>query len=170
MISIKLDQKSTLKFSVQISGTTSKASTVFVISLPNYSLSFIGVSVEDKVEITIPRLDGIVEPGKYGCHLEVRIDDRFFVPIKEEIEIKPSLKADAVVEEQVSESVIVGDIVVSQNAPVLSGAMIKLIAESLGDDSEEFSKILENIDSLPESSLQKVREIIDVVTRTSKKK
>jgi hypothetical protein len=86
--SLKLDETFKVQFDVEVFGTTLRPATVrFVFDSP-IGIFILGTPGDGtQVDFEIPKLDGILLPGVYECHIEVFIDDKVFVPFRDTIEM-----------------------------------------------------------------------------------
>jgi hypothetical protein len=85
---IDLTEAMKLEFDVKVEGARGDNPTVnFVIESDGMSLKFAGAKHNGAYVFDIPPLKGIVPPGKKECFLECIIDDHYFKPINDTIEI-----------------------------------------------------------------------------------
>jgi len=97
-IQLRLDEGNELIFEVNISGTDSPNAVPkyrFLCESTKMSLTFEGSVDSGKVHVNVSVLKDILKEGRYPARLEVVIDDRYFVPLKMDVEFKNSLKVTA---------------------------------------------------------------------------
>jgi len=97
-IQLRLDEGNELIFEVNISGTDSPNAAPkyrFLCESTKMSLTFEGTVDSGQVHVNVPALKDILKEGRYPARLEVVIDDRYFVPLKLDVEFKNSLKVTA---------------------------------------------------------------------------
>ena len=90
---LELTEESKLVFDVKVSGTDESVSDYrFVIEHEKFNIVCKGTIVEDGIEVTIPKLKGILTEGVYSTSLEIIINDKVFVPLHEAIELLPNIE------------------------------------------------------------------------------
>ena len=87
---IKLDETAQLEFDIQVSGMSDKIeSTRFVIEGKDFDIICkTDITPEGSSRVHIPRLKGLFESGIHQARLEVIIDNKVFVPLRETIEFE----------------------------------------------------------------------------------
>jgi hypothetical protein len=92
---VDLSEKSNLEFGLEIQGTLEKATSIrFVIEGPEFEVSCICKEDNGNVTAHIPKLKGILPAGIYETRLEIIVDGKIFIPLKESIELNPLLEFD----------------------------------------------------------------------------
>jgi hypothetical protein len=92
---IELTEQSDLEFGLEIQGTTEKANSIrFVIEGPDYDISCKCRQDGGNITAHIPKLKGVLTAGVYESRLEIIIDGKIFVPLKESIELNPLVEFD----------------------------------------------------------------------------
>lgn len=92
---LQLDEDHELEFAINITGTTEQSSDVrLFIEGTNYDVVCHGKVENGNVKFTVPKLKGIVESGIHECHMEVIIDGKVFMPLKESLEFMPLVEFD----------------------------------------------------------------------------
>lgn len=82
-----------LLFDVDVSGTKEDVSEYrVVIENEEYSLMIKGKKTGEGIEVTVPKLKGILSEGVYTTRLEIIIGDRIFKPLTEVIEVLPNIE------------------------------------------------------------------------------
>lgn len=95
-----LDDDNEVKFDVAIEGVGSGSVTSKLVfeSRSGYEIGFDASQVKsDEINFLIPSLKGIMTEGSAQARLEVYIDDRRFVPLDMVVDLKKSIKVEAVV-------------------------------------------------------------------------
>jgi hypothetical protein len=86
--SLKLDETFKIQFDVEVFGTTLRPATVrFVFDSPIGIFILGNPGDGTQVDFEIPKLNGILLPGVYECHIEAFIEDKVFVPFRDTIEM-----------------------------------------------------------------------------------
>jgi len=97
-IEILLDEENTLSFDVEIQGISTKnIKSRFVVETgEQIDLSFDGKLEGGTVEVVIPILADLVEPGYKQCRLEIIAEgERFFIPLVTDVELVMPMKVRA---------------------------------------------------------------------------
>lgn len=93
---IDIDKGSSFTLEMKIDGDVSSSDPPimrFVIHCTDMALSFIADRVDNGVyEINIPKLAGIVDPGEYESDVEVIVDGKYFIPLKDKIRLRKDLQ------------------------------------------------------------------------------
>jgi len=98
LIELKLDENNELIFEVNIQGTDSVDASPqirYIIEDKNISYTFNADLKNNNVTVDVPVLQECLKEGIYDSKLEVIIGDRYFVPLKTNVEFKKSLKVTA---------------------------------------------------------------------------
>lgn len=97
MILGKLDltESAEMEFEAEIFGTADKPSSIrFVIEGPDFELGCKVIEEGNTIKVQVPKLKGILASGVYESRLEVVINDKLFVPMRESIEFNPNVELD----------------------------------------------------------------------------
>jgi hypothetical protein len=117
---LKLDEGAKLEFSMAISGTNEPPECRFVVDLGSMQLMLPCVSEGDQITVEVPPLKNFTQAGDKQVRLEVVIDGKLFVPMKDVINFEPCIeiesKAKPVIKPE--EMVKVGNVVVKKNPVV----------------------------------------------------
>ena len=123
---LKLDESAKLEFNVAITGTTDQPKYRFVIESDD-SMSFVFdcKHIGEQLQVTIPAMKDVIDAGDKHAYLEVIVDGKYFIPLKDVINFEPVIE------------------VVSNIAPVLKSAdTIKVsnvvVKKSLPTDSDGY--------------------------------
>lgn len=123
---LKLDESAKLEFSVAISGTTESPEYRFIIELDHFSIMLKCRQVGSGVEVDIPPLKSISGAGDKNVRLEVVLDGKVFVPLRDVINFEPCIeiesKAKPVVKTE--DMVKVGAVSVKKNTPTNDGYLV----------------------------------------------
>ncbi len=96
MIELDIDKENSFTLEMQIDGDVDgsrKPSMRFSIVGENFVFSIPAKRVDNGIyEVACPKLKGIMKAGEYDVNVEVFIDDKHFVPLKDKIRIKEELK------------------------------------------------------------------------------
>ena len=95
-----LDDENSVKFDVTIEGVqTGEITSKLVFETRNgFELSFDAHEASgSEVGFIVPPLKGIISEGSIPARLEVYVDDRRFIPLSVEVDLKKSVKVEAVV-------------------------------------------------------------------------
>lgn len=134
---LKLDEKATLNFGVEISGADGKPDARFVIDGKDFSVSFPAKQTQEGVEVDIHGLKDIFKAGEYAARLEIVLENKIYTPLIDKIEFEPSVSISTNTKQvqPVKESVKVG--VVTVKKPVINEEQLRriqaatIIAQSL---------------------------------------
>lgn len=98
-IELKLDEDNELAFSVVIEGTRGEPAKVrFIIEDSDMSLAFPGKADSyGEVKVDVPSLKKMMKEGTYRGKLEVIAEERFFEPLKFNVDLKQGLKVEATI-------------------------------------------------------------------------
>jgi len=98
-IELKLDEDNELSFSVVIEGTRGEPAKVrFIIEDNDMSLAFPGkADSHGEVKVDVPSLKKMMNEGTYKGKLEVIAEERFFEPLKFNVDLKQGLKVEAAI-------------------------------------------------------------------------
>lgn len=117
---LKLDESAKLEFSIAISGTAEPPECRFVIELESYCLMLHCKHSGEQIEVDVPPLKNMTQAGDKNVRLEVIIDGKIFVPMKDIINFEPCIeiesKAKPVVKPE--EMVKVGAVSVKKMSPM----------------------------------------------------
>lgn len=93
---IEIDKESSFTLEMKIDGEVSSAEPPkmrFSIVHEGITLSLNAKRVDNGVyEINVPKLKGILEAGEYEANVEVFIDGKHFIPLKETVKLKQEMK------------------------------------------------------------------------------
>tara|TARA_Y100000310_G_scaffold342477_1_gene445920 strand:+ start:1664 stop:2125 length:462 start_codon:yes stop_codon:yes gene_type:complete len=98
LIELKLDENNELVFEVNIQGTDAgdtRPKIRYIIEGKDMSYAFNASANNNSVTVDIPILQECLKEGVYDSKLEVIIGDRYFTPLKTNVEFKRSLKVTA---------------------------------------------------------------------------
>jgi hypothetical protein len=111
---IYLDTDNSLAFSVDIAGAAgSSVRSQFIVEGPNgISFCFGGRNEGKEIHVEIPVLKNMISEGKYSTRLEVIIDDRVFVPLELQTELRRAVTIEAAVK------------TVNRTQPIVTAAVI----------------------------------------------
>jgi len=111
---IYLDTDNSLAFSVDIAGAAgSSVRSQFVMEGPNgINFCFKGRSEGKEIHVEIPTLKNMISEGKYNTRLEVIIDDRVFVPLELQTELRRTVTVEAAVK------------TINRSQPIVTAAVI----------------------------------------------
>jgi hypothetical protein len=166
---IKLDEKSTLEFGVEITGADGKPDARFVIEGKDFSVSFPAKQTQSGVEVEIQGLASIFKAGEYAARLEVVLENKIYTPLVDKIEFEPSvsISTNSKVAKPIKESVKVG--VVSVKKPVINEDQLRrtqaatIIAQSLNYTPEANATPKQIIDAALSQSHNLTNEQIQTV-------
>lgn len=100
---IDLSEAMKLEFDVKVEGARGDNPVVnFVIESEGVALKFTGSRVNGSYTFDIPPLKGILSPGRKECFLECIIDDHYFKPITDTIEVIQPIVVESVIKPQES--------------------------------------------------------------------
>lgn len=92
---IELNEQTDMEFSLEVFGTTEQTQQVRLVIEGNGIEIGCPCKVENgEVTATIPKLKGILESGVYDVRLDVIVGDKYFCPLKEQIELNPLVEFD----------------------------------------------------------------------------
>lgn len=95
-IEIEIDKASSFTLEMKIDGDVSSTEPPkmrFSILCDDFTFSLNATRIDNGVyEIKIPKLVGIFEPGEYEANVEVFIDGKHFVPLKETVNLRQELQ------------------------------------------------------------------------------
>lgn len=96
MIELDIDKASSFTLEMQIDGDVSSAQKPtmrFSIVSEGFTFSVPAKRIDNGIyEVSCPKLKGILKAGDYDVNVEVFIDDKHFVPLKDKIRLKEELK------------------------------------------------------------------------------
>lgn len=119
---LKLDEKAKLEFGVSISGADANShNTRFVIESvgKDYGLILPASIVEGGVEVIVPSLKGILNPGEHSVRLEVLVEGKIFVPLTDVIVFEPLVEVTAKKAAVTKESVEIKSFAVVKTEPII---------------------------------------------------
>lgn len=100
---IDLSDAMKLEFDVKVEGAKGDNPKVnFVIEGVDFSLKFQGVRGNGSYSFDIPALKGVLPPGEKKCFLECIVDDHYFTPIHDTIEVIQPIVVESVVKSKES--------------------------------------------------------------------
>lgn len=136
-IEIKLDEDNEVFFNVQVEGTSTGAVNVrMVCESDDFSAVFPGSYTGDgEVKVVVPEMkkNGSFRENKdYLAHLEVMVENRYFIPLKFGVKFKESLKVFAEVSQKTTPPVTESRVVekkpevveVKKTSPSVSAAIV----------------------------------------------
>ncbi len=92
---LELNEAAEVEFGIEIHGTAEKTSDIrFIIEGPTYGIVCKCTESNGTITASIPKLKGILPAGQFDAKLEVVIDGKYFVPLRESIEFKPLVEFD----------------------------------------------------------------------------
>ena len=92
---LELNESAEVEFGIEIHGTSERTSDIrFIIEGPSYGIVCKCREENGTVTATIPKLKGILPAGQFEARLEVVLDGKYFMPLKESIEFKPLVEFD----------------------------------------------------------------------------
>ena len=95
-----IDDDNEIKFDVTIEGTDSGSvsSRLVLETKSGYEVGFDAVKMaSDEIHFVVPSLKNVLKEGSTAARLEVFIDDRRFVPLDLVVDLKKSVKVEAVI-------------------------------------------------------------------------
>lgn len=151
-IELKLDEDNELSFSVVIEGTRGEPAKVrFVIEDNNMSVAFPGhTDSSGEVKVDVPSLKKIMSEGTYKGKLEVIAEDRFFEPLKFNVDLKQSLKVEATIstdKKKVSSGI---SVIAKSTVKTLPKKSIKVENKNQVDKKKPLKDITSNLSKLAE--------------------
>lgn len=146
-VDIDIDESSELLFKVKIEGTSgSSASARLVVESNDLNVMLHGKPEghDDIVVFTMPSMVGKLREGQHPAKIEVVVDDRLFVPVKFNINLKKTVKvvAEAVtaIRRQPTVSVTASPVVVRKSRIAEAVAKKGLLPNSDGQLVDLFAK------------------------------
>lgn len=136
---IYLDTDNSLAFSVDIAGAAgSSVRSQFVMEGPNgINFCFKGRSEGKEIHVEIPTLKNMISEGKYNTRLEVIIDDRVFVPLELQTELRRTVTVEAAVKTINRSQPIVTAAVINRPKIVEQTAVVPVEPEPTPTEKEE---------------------------------
>ena len=136
---IYLDTDNSLAFSVDIAGAAgSSVRSQFVMEGPNgINFCFKGRSEGKEIHVEIPTLKNMISEGKYDTRLEVIIDDRVFVPLELQTELRRAVTVEAAVKTVNRTQPIVTAAVINRPKIVEQAATVPVEPEPTPAEKEE---------------------------------
>ena len=136
---IYLDTDNSLAFSVDIAGAAgSSVRSQFVMEGPNgINFCFKGRSEGKEIHVEIPTLKNMISEGKYDTRLEVIIDDRVFVPLELQTELRRAVTVEAAVKTVNRTQPIVTAAVINRPKIVEQAAAVPVEPEPTPAEKEE---------------------------------
>jgi hypothetical protein len=92
---LKLDESAKLEFSIAISGTSESPECRFVIELEEYCLMLHCKHSGEQIEVDVPPLKNMTSAGDKNVRLEVIIDGKIFVPMRDIINFEPCIEIES---------------------------------------------------------------------------
>jgi hypothetical protein len=174
---LKLDSPTKLSFAVAITGASGIPEARFIIEDKAFSISYPCIQTNEGVEVEIGGLKDILKAGDYQARLEIVLENKLYVPLRDVITFEPTVEiAAAKPTKEVKESVVMGKVTVKITEPVKApinetflrktqAAMI--IAQSLKYTPEQNESAQETIDSairnsgsMSENQLKTLQEML----------
>lgn len=88
LCSIDITKPNDLQFSLQVSGSGAKSiEPRFIIIGEDFAVVCMCKPEKDIIKVSVPKLDGILKPGKYPVRFEVILDEQLVTPLKDTIEL-----------------------------------------------------------------------------------
>lgn len=140
---IYLDTDNSLAFSVDIAGAAgSSVRSQFVMEGPNgINFCFKGRSEGKEIHVEIPTLKNMISEGKYDTRLEVIIDDRVFVPLELQTELRRAVTVEAAVKTINRSQPIVTAAVINRPKIVEQTAAVPVELEPTPTEKEELIEV-----------------------------
>ena len=142
---VKLDESTKLEFGVSITGADGTPEARFVIEGKDFSIMYPCHKLDSGgIEVMIDELGHVIKAGEYPVRLEIVIENKIFVPMRDTIIFEPNVeivtKPKSV--KQVKESVKVDNVVVTvdtskKEAQEKALKLAMLIAETLNYEANE---------------------------------
>ena len=134
---LELNEQTDMEFGIDVYGTTEQTQDVrFVIEGKDFDISCKCKVENGEVVAHIPKLKGILEAGNYNVKLEVLVGDKYFCPLKEQIEFNPLVEF---------------DIKTKKVQPVKEGVKVTVKNQVTSEDSKPIKESL----SMLEKNIQK---------------
>lgn len=96
LCSVDINKATELEFTLQVLGSTAKSvEPRFVIVGPDFAVVCLCNPTGETIKVRVPKLEGILAPGKYKVRFEVILGEQIFTPIEDEIELKATVKIEA---------------------------------------------------------------------------
>lgn len=86
---IKLDESTKLEFDISITGASGIPESRFIIDAPNFSIMYKCACTNEKAEVEISGLNGVIKSGEYPARLEVVLENKIYTPLRDTIKILP---------------------------------------------------------------------------------
>jgi hypothetical protein len=128
VIELNLDKENDLQFRVVVEGAGAR-SVRLLIESEGMNLSFPGRMNGDIVDVTVPPIKSVLGEGKYTAALEVIAEDRFFEPLRFEVDLSESIKIHEASIIRVNESKV-GEHASTEPKPSKQGAKASIISVS----------------------------------------
>jgi hypothetical protein len=164
-IELKLDEDNELAFSVVIEGTRGEPAKIrFVIEDNDMSIAFPGHSTSSgEVKIDVPSLKKMMSEGTYKGKLEVIAEERFFEPLKFNVDLKQSLKIEAAIMTK-DKSTRSGGVTISAK-PIVKNTSKNVIVEKTDSPKPRHptkTKVTKNKNINISESMSKIAEKYDI--------
>lgn len=92
---LELNESAEMEFEAEIFGTIDKPTSIrYIIEGPDFEIGCECLEEGKNIKVQIPKLKGILPSGVYESRLEVIINDKLFVPMRESIEFNPNIELD----------------------------------------------------------------------------
>lgn len=110
---LKLDTPSTLTFDVAITGASGIPEARFIIEDKEFSISYPCFQTNEGVEVEIKGLKNILRAGDYQARLEIVLENKLYVPLRDVITFEPTVEIAASKPiKQLKESIVMGKVTV----------------------------------------------------------
>ena len=117
--SLKLDTPTKLSFAVAITGASGVPEARFIIENQGFNISYPCLQTNEGVEVEISGLKNILKAGDYQARLEIVLENKLYVPLRDVITFEPTVEiAAAAPVKEVKESVVMGKVTVKVATPV----------------------------------------------------
>lgn len=154
IVELKLDEENELLFNVHIEGTSASSVAVrMMCESENYKAYFDGKFNGNEVQVIVPELkkdSSFLENKNYNAHLEIVIENKFFIPLKFNVKFKESIKIQAEMVNKNSDKEIIQETtnvfdVVKKNNPVVTATIVNKEERLLEEKNKGKKEILEKL-------------------------
>jgi len=157
-IELFLDNDNELKFDIQVEGAHSANFDARLILERSDGVNFGFKGTQDpngEISVIIPEMTKSLAEGTYASRLEVIVDDRIFIPLVMQAELKKSLKVEAKVNNirrriapKIQASIISEKENVSPQPPAVKKQISRPLSRKKNDKFARLTSLLKEIDSL----------------------
>ena len=175
---LSLDRENILEFNVDIQGyantSTTKAPKVrMILEQKNMGFCMVATKEDKTYSVVIPEMKNIMESGVCDAHMEVIIDNKYFVPWESQIEFDKEVKVEAtpiIKSESESLSVQAQPVIKEEPKPELPKPVVK---EETPSKPKKKAGIQLIVDNMPKRKIKKentnINSIIDDLNLLAKK-